>query len=101
MEYLMRILTHLVTFNFKGDGVFHGSVTTILGCKLLKSRATAARDFLPIVQPTAFRVLTKATSLLLFTFKTAAEARPMALREKFLFFGRYGQNFTELFRNVY
>ncbi|CAC5387367.1 unnamed protein product [Mytilus coruscus] len=56
--------------------------------KLLKSRATAARDFLPIVQPTAFRVLTKATSLLLFTVKPAADARPMALQEKFLFLCR-------------
>ncbi|XP_063427683.1 uncharacterized protein LOC134711164 isoform X3 [Mytilus trossulus] len=61
-------------------------------------KATAARDFLPIVQPTAFRVLTKATSLLLFTFKTAAEARPMALREKFLFFdmAKTSQNCSEM-----
>ncbi|CAC5426378.1 PLCD [Mytilus coruscus] len=35
----------------------------------------------------AFRVLAIATSLLLLTFKTAADAQPMALCEKFLFLG--------------
>ncbi|XP_071129664.1 uncharacterized protein [Mytilus edulis] len=70
------------------------------GWELLKSRATTARDFLPRPQPTAFRVLANATSRLLLTFKTAADARPKALREKFLFFDAE-KNFTELFEKVY
>ncbi|XP_071149144.1 uncharacterized protein [Mytilus edulis] len=70
------------------------------GWELLKTRATTARDFLPRPQPTAFRVLANATSLLLLTFKTAADARPKALREKFLFLDAE-KNITELFEKVY
>ncbi|XP_076092368.1 uncharacterized protein LOC143063847 isoform X5 [Mytilus galloprovincialis] len=68
------------------------------GWELLKSRATTARDFLPRPQPTAFRVLANATSRLLLTFKTAADARPKALREKFLFFGRCGKKLHRIVR---
>ncbi|XP_071134989.1 uncharacterized protein [Mytilus edulis] len=90
------------SFGINNDFSFDDFIVKPYGCDVhsFDPRATTAREFLPRPQPTAFRVLANATSRLLLTFKTAADARPKALREKFLFLDAE-KNFTELFEKVY